>query len=129
MGGQQVPVEKVQPGIEERVKQLQKDEPALKAILLECTELPHYADAIRATTKLPVVDAITVVDYFHSACSREPSFAKKSLEAFVGALNPVTIASAVVAIPVGILGSVVAFGGQATEVTEKKAKKCGCVIS
>ena len=38
--------------------------PTIRAILLECTELPPYADALRATTGLPVYDAITGCDYF-----------------------------------------------------------------
>ena len=32
----------------------------IRAILLECTELPPYADALRYHTGLPVWDAITV---------------------------------------------------------------------
>ena len=43
-------------------------------MLLECTELPPYADAIRAATRLPVLDAITIVDFFHAAVSENPYF-------------------------------------------------------
>ena len=41
--------------------------PTLRAVLLECTELPPYADAIREATGLAVFDAITLVDFYHSA--------------------------------------------------------------
>ena len=44
-------------------QQLQKY-PEVRAILLECTEMPPYADALRAATKLPVFDAITCCDFF-----------------------------------------------------------------
>ncbi|KAK3235754.1 hypothetical protein CYMTET_54067 [Cymbomonas tetramitiformis] len=64
----------VQPGIIKVVTDLQDDEPELAAVILECTELPHYADAIRAETGLPVFDAITMVDYFHSSCADNPNF-------------------------------------------------------
>ena len=36
----------------------------IRAILLECTELPPYADALRFETALPVYDAITCADMF-----------------------------------------------------------------
>ena len=38
--------------------------PQTRAILLECTELPPYSDAIRHATGLPVFDAITNSDFF-----------------------------------------------------------------
>ena len=38
--------------------------PDIRAILLECTELPPYADALRHKTGLPVFDAITCCDFF-----------------------------------------------------------------
>ena len=48
--------------------------PRIRAVLLECTELPPYADAVRAATGLPVLDAITMVDFFHAAVSENPYF-------------------------------------------------------
>merc|ERR1719253_839127 len=45
--GQKVDVAKVTPGIVAKAKKAQADHPNLRAICLECTELPPYADAIR----------------------------------------------------------------------------------
>jgi len=36
-------------------------------ILMECTELPHFADSLRQLTKLPVFDCVTLVNYFYDA--------------------------------------------------------------
>ena len=38
-------------------------------MLLECTELPPYADALRYSTGLPVYDAITCADMFVDWCA------------------------------------------------------------
>lgn len=39
-----------------------RDHPALGAIVLECTNMPPYAAALRAATGLPVFDVITLTD-------------------------------------------------------------------
>ena len=44
-----------------------EDVGAIKMVLLECTELPHYADELRRMTGLPVFDAVTCVNYFFRA--------------------------------------------------------------
>mmetsp|Transcript_28529 Transcript_28529/g.66999 ORF Transcript_28529/g.66999 Transcript_28529/m.66999 type:complete len:582 (+) Transcript_28529:74-1819(+) len=44
---------------------------AIKMILLECTELPHYADELRRITGLPVFDAVTCVNYFFYATAAQ----------------------------------------------------------
>jgi len=67
--GQKVNLELVQKGIVDLVKRLTVNSKDIAGILLECTELPPYADAIRYTTGLPVWDAITLADYFISAFS------------------------------------------------------------
>lgn len=41
--------------------------PALRVFLLECTELPPFADDVRMATGLPVFDAITAADWVMSA--------------------------------------------------------------
>lgn len=72
--GEKVDVNKVSPGMVQKVKKLIADYPGLRAILLECTELPPYADAIRAATGLPVWDAITVCEAFISGVQDNPDF-------------------------------------------------------
>jgi hypothetical protein len=42
------------------------------AILLECSELPPYAEAVQQTTGLPTYDFLTMMDYFHMAGHRRP---------------------------------------------------------
>merc|ERR1740130_2541101 len=48
--------------------------PKIRCFLLECTELPPYADAIRASTGLPVFDAITGCNFFISGCQDNERF-------------------------------------------------------
>ncbi|MBW9111893.1 aspartate/glutamate racemase family protein [Microbacterium trichothecenolyticum] len=47
--------------------QLQKDEPSLGAILLECSDLPPYAEAVHRATSLPVFEWASFIDYVHRA--------------------------------------------------------------
>ena len=42
-------------------------QPAVKAIVLECTNMPPYADAVREATGLPVYDALTALMEFWEA--------------------------------------------------------------
>ncbi|CAE7230344.1 ALMA7 [Symbiodinium sp. CCMP2592] len=72
--GEKVDVDYVQPGIVYMVKELLKKNASIRAILLECTELPPYADALRHETKLAVFDAITNADFFLSARQDNPRF-------------------------------------------------------
>merc|ERR1719247_43099 len=46
--GEKVDVEFVTPGMVKLVKECLKKNPTIRAIVLECTELPPYADALRA---------------------------------------------------------------------------------
>lgn len=48
-----------------------QDYGAIKMVLLECTELPHYADELRKITSLPVFDAVTCVNYFFHATATQ----------------------------------------------------------
>jgi len=72
--GEKVDVEFVTPGIVKLAKDILRKQPAIRAIILECTELPPYADALRKETRLPVFDAITCADFFISAMKDNPRF-------------------------------------------------------
>ena len=71
---EKVDVAKVQPHVVSLVQRHVGDDPTIRAVLLECTELPPYADAIRHATGLLVLDVITLIDYFHAAVSPNPYF-------------------------------------------------------
>jgi hypothetical protein len=45
--------------------------PDVGAIILECTNMPPYADTVRQVTGLPVFDAVTMVNHAYSALSME----------------------------------------------------------
>lgn len=72
--GLKVDVKKVMPHCVQLVRAQIAARPKIRAVLLECTELPPYADAIRHATGLPVLDSITLVDYFHAGLSENPYF-------------------------------------------------------
>jgi hypothetical protein len=62
--GEKVDVEKVTPGIVAKAMKVIDEHPGIRAILMECTELPPYSDAVRRATGLPVFDSITACDFF-----------------------------------------------------------------
>lgn len=64
--GEKVDVDKVTPGIVKKAQMVIKKDKNVKCILLECTELPPYADALRLELGIPVFDAITNCDSFMS---------------------------------------------------------------
>jgi len=72
--GGKVDVERVTPGMVAMTKEVLKKNPSIRAICLECTELPPYADALRNETKLPVFEAITNCDFFINAYKDNPRF-------------------------------------------------------
>jgi len=72
--GEKVPLDIVQPGIVRKVKACLKAKPKIAAILMECTELPPYSDAVRAATGLPVWDAITGADFYINGFKDNPRF-------------------------------------------------------
>jgi len=72
--GEKVDTVSVTPGIIKKVQDTIKAHPNIRAILMECTELPPYSDAVRAATGLPVFDAITCCDFFVRAFIDNPRF-------------------------------------------------------
>merc|ERR1719356_1769173 len=62
--GEKVDVKRVTPGIVAKAKQTLAAHPSIRAILMECTELPPYSDAVRHACGIPVYDAITTCDFF-----------------------------------------------------------------
>merc|ERR1719352_1349909 len=72
--GGKVDTVKVTPGMVELAKKTLIQYPKIRAILFECTELPPYADALRAATRLPVYDAITSCDFFISGAKDNERF-------------------------------------------------------
>lgn len=47
------------------IKDAQQRDPDIGAVLLECTSLPPFADAVRNATGLPVFDFIACVEWMH----------------------------------------------------------------
>jgi hypothetical protein len=47
-------------------------EPAIRAVLLECANLPPYAGAVQRAVGLPVYDFVTMLQHVHSALVRVP---------------------------------------------------------
>jgi len=62
--GTKVKYNKTKPGIIKKVRESLEKYPQSRAIVLECTELPMFADAIRNESGLPVFDAITACNFF-----------------------------------------------------------------
>jgi hypothetical protein len=52
-------------------RSLLDEEPAVKAFLFECTDLPPYAAAVQEATGLPVFDFATLINYVFSAVVRK----------------------------------------------------------
>ncbi|MCU0604450.1 MAG: aspartate/glutamate racemase family protein [Desulfobacterales bacterium] len=51
-------------------RRMTAEEPAIGALVLECTNLPPYAAAIRKAVGLPVYDIVTLIRHLHSALAR-----------------------------------------------------------
>ena len=62
--GEKVNVEQVTPGIVELGKEILLKNPSIKCFLLECTELPPYADSLRKELNIPIYDSITNCNSF-----------------------------------------------------------------
>jgi len=72
--GEKVNVDRVQLGIVAKALAVVAAHPNLRAIVMECTELPVYSDAVRHATGLPVYDAITSCNMFMAGVQNNPRF-------------------------------------------------------
>ena len=48
--------------------------PKIKALLLECSDMPPYSAAIQRAVKLPVYDFMTLIDFVHLAVAQRPYY-------------------------------------------------------
>ena len=62
MNGTTEDVQLIGDGICAKMAQALKDEPAIKAILLECTMMGPYSNRLRETFGMPVFDCVTAAD-------------------------------------------------------------------
>lgn len=62
----------VQGEVIEAGRELIETDPAVRAILLECTDLPPYAAGLQAAIDLPVFDFTTLINYVFSGLVRRP---------------------------------------------------------
>jgi Asp/Glu/hydantoin racemase len=53
-------------------KDMIKDHPDIRSIVLECTDLPPYAHRLQQELKLPVFDIITLANMVHDIAVRRP---------------------------------------------------------
>jgi hypothetical protein len=64
--------EKVQAEVVEAGLELIERDGSIRAILLECTDLPPYAAALQEAVGLPVFDFTTMINYVYSGLVRKP---------------------------------------------------------
>ena len=48
--------------------------PKIKALLLECSDMPPYSAVIQRAVRLPVYDFMTLIDFVHSAVAKHPYY-------------------------------------------------------
>ncbi|HBY57145.1 MAG TPA: hypothetical protein DEG96_04705 [Candidatus Atribacteria bacterium] len=59
--------EKVEKEVVSAAKEMTREDPKIKVILLECSCLPPYGAAVQEAINLPVFDYITMINYVYSA--------------------------------------------------------------
>jgi len=63
--GEQLRLKDVEREVVESVRQMLTARPDVGAIVLECTNLPPYAAAVRRTFDIPVFDVVTMGSWFY----------------------------------------------------------------
>lgn len=69
-GSGRLETEKVRAEVVAKARRMAEADPAIRAILLECSNLPPYAAAIQASLGLPVYDFVTMLHYVQAALAR-----------------------------------------------------------
>lgn len=64
---QPIALEKIENEVVSLAELAKKEHPDLGAVLLECTDLPPFADAVRKAIDLPVYDLLTMVSLIHKS--------------------------------------------------------------
>lgn len=57
---------KIEDEVVEAAKEMVNDDPKIKIILLECSDLPPYGRAVQEAVDLPVFDFVTMINYVYS---------------------------------------------------------------
>ena len=52
-------------------KEMVEEDPAIRAILLECTDMPPYGAAVQEAVNLPVFDFVTMINYVYLAVVKQ----------------------------------------------------------
>lgn len=63
---------KIQTEVVAVAQEMVKQNPDIGSILLECSDLPPYANAVQTATGLPVFDFFTMINYVHTTLARTP---------------------------------------------------------
>jgi hypothetical protein len=63
--------QKVEDEVVARARQMVRADPAIRAILLECSNLPPYAAAVQEAIGMPVYDFVTMIHHVQSALARK----------------------------------------------------------
>jgi hypothetical protein len=71
-GNGRLEVEKVSAEVVAQARRMVAADPAIRAVLLECSNLPPYAAAVQEAVRLPVYDFVTMLHYAWAAIVRTP---------------------------------------------------------
>lgn len=63
--------DKVRKEMVRAAQKLAKDHPDIGALVLECTNMPPYAQAVQEVLKIPVFDMVTLVRHVHAGLERK----------------------------------------------------------
>jgi hypothetical protein len=71
-GSGRMEIEKVEAEVVAQACRMTEADPAIRSVLLECSNLPPYAAAVQRAVGLPVYDFVTMIHHVHSALLRAP---------------------------------------------------------